>query len=260
VGRQHHGVGGDDAPIGGEAALVDGDGTGVFEHAAAGGLDRVGEAEAELAGVELRLAVQADRGLDGVREVGVGGQLDGKAGSAGGVGFGLDRRYPVGGRGVGEGGGVLEVAVDAVGVDEVSYAGKSCLVGGGVDACSFRSPGVDETGVDRRLQCGDLGGRVAGDPGAQLAGVDDEHAATGVLEEPSGCQPCDAGADHDDVGMVVSRQRSTTCVGRRADPQRRVSFVDLPTRSPIFVDPPTEPYPVRVVIGWRRDHRAAAPG
>jgi hypothetical protein len=121
---------------------------------------------------------------------------------------------------------VLEVAVDAVGADEVSDAGKSRPVGGGVDACSFRSPRVDETGVDRRLQRGDLGRRVAGDPGAQLAGVDDDHAATGVLEEPGRGQPCDAGADHDDVGMVVSRQRPTTCVGRRADPQRRVAFVD----------------------------------
>jgi hypothetical protein len=45
----------------------------------------------------------------------------------------------------------LEVTVDAVGVDEVSDADKSRLVGG-VDACSFRSPRVDETGVDRRLQ------------------------------------------------------------------------------------------------------------
>lgn len=69
--RQDDGVGREDTAIGGDLAGVgvDGEGAGVPEHRSAGVLDGPGEAEAVVAGMELRLVVEADRGPHLIRQI-----------------------------------------------------------------------------------------------------------------------------------------------------------------------------------------------
>ena len=57
----------------------------------------------------------------------------------------------------------------------IADLGDRGFVGGRIDGGPVGSPGVDELRVDRRVQRGDLGSRITGDPGAQLAGFDDRH-------------------------------------------------------------------------------------